>query len=98
MDQATKEVFDRIIEKDKDSLSEDERGFLMARRSYLNEEQRARYADMIEEHEANIGKEEVPLEEMNLKQLKAEAKKRDIDIKGLKTEDEIRDAIAEAGE
>lgn len=96
MDQITKETLETILAKDKDALSEEERQFLMARRSYLNDEQRERYADMIEAHEAGIGEEEVPLEEMNLKQLKAEAKKRGVDIKGLKTEEEILEAIQSA--
>jgi len=52
MDQKTQEVFDEILALDKDQLTEEQRQFLMARRSYLNEMQRKHYADLIEAHEA----------------------------------------------
>jgi len=51
MDKTTQEVFDSILALDKDTLTEEQRGFLMARRSYFNDEQRARYKDLIADHE-----------------------------------------------
>jgi hypothetical protein len=54
MDQKSKELFDAIIEMDQESLNEEQAGFLMARRGYMNDEQRKRYAKMIEKHEAGL--------------------------------------------
>jgi len=54
MDTQSKELFDSLVAMDKESLTEDQKAFLMARRPYFNDEQRKRYADMIEEHEAGI--------------------------------------------
>lgn len=101
MDKASQELFDQIIAMDKEALSTEQIGFLMARRSYLNDEQRKRYADMIKLHEKgellpSPEGQKVALGDMNLKQLKAEAKKREVDISGLKTEKEIIKAIEDA--
>lgn len=101
MDLQSKETLEIILQKDKASLTTEELGFLMARRSYLNEEQRAKYADLIKKHEAgSLFEDEAgdseDLSSMTLKQLKAVAKAEEVDIKGLKTESEIIDAINEA--
>lgn len=99
MDQLSKETLDIILSKDKDTLSSEELGFLMARRSYLNDEQRSRYADLIKKHEKGeliSSNEDTDLGSMTLKELKAVAKAEGVDIKGLKTESEIIDAINEA--
>ncbi len=58
MDEESKKMLEVIMSKSQEDLSTEERGFLMARRSYLNDEQKKRYADMIEEHEG--GKSEKP--------------------------------------
>jgi hypothetical protein len=95
MDTKSQELFDKIISMDQETLTDEQKGFLMARRDYMNDEQRKRYADMIELHE----KGElftVPLEKMSVAQLKAEAKKRKVSITGLKTAEEILSAIEEA--
>lgn len=100
-------MFDTILAKDKDSLSEGEVQFLMARRSYLNDEQRKRYADLITAHEkavksGKVGKSEDGLDEMKLPALKKLADKEEVDVKGLTTVPEIAAAIraarASAGE
>lgn len=84
MDIQSQEVFDTILKKDKDSLSMEEIGFLMARRSYLNDADRARYADLIKKHEKGelfpVKEEEEALGSMTLKQLKALAK--ELEVKG----------------
>jgi len=54
MDQETKDILEGILKMDKESLSEEQKSFLLARRSYLNDEQRKRYADLIEAHEAAV--------------------------------------------
>lgn len=97
MDTESQKMFDIIIAKDQDSLSEEEKGFLMARRGYFNDEQRKRYADMIKLHEAGkLFKAEKSLSEMSLAELKAEAKERGVDIKGLKNAKEILSAIEDS--
>lgn len=99
MDQQSQEILEVILGKDKDRLSTEELGFLMARRGYLNDEQRARYADLINKHEKGklfSSDEDTDLGSMTLKELKAVAKAEGVDIKGLKTEGEIIDAINEA--
>jgi hypothetical protein len=97
MDKESQKVFDQIVSMDQESLSDEQKGFLMARRSYMNDEQRKRYAGMIKLHEdGKLFVKEVALEDMDLKQLKAEAKKRKVSITGLKTEEEIIEALQEA--
>ena len=54
MEQDVKEVLESILAKDKAELDDQEKAFLLARRSYLNEEQRARYADLIKAHEDGL--------------------------------------------
>lgn len=54
MDQKTQEVLAEILKGDKDSLSTEQRDFLIARRSYLNDADRARFKDIIEAHEKSL--------------------------------------------
>lgn len=54
MDTQSKELFDSLVAMDKEALTTEQKAFLMARRPYFNDEQRKRYADLIEEHEAGI--------------------------------------------
>jgi hypothetical protein len=99
MDTQSKEMLEAILAKSKDSLSTEELGFLMARRSYLNDADTARYADLIKKHEKGelfSTSSEKDLGEMSLKELKAIAKDEEIDITGLKKESDIIDAINEA--
>ena len=51
MDKLSQEMFDSLIEMDKDSLSEEQLAFLMARRPYMNDVQRTRFAKEIKLHE-----------------------------------------------
>jgi len=52
MDAKSQELFNLIVSMDQETLTNEQKGFLMARRSYMNDEQRKRYADMIKLHEA----------------------------------------------
>tara|TARA_B100000508_G_scaffold138892_1_gene135840 strand:+ start:203 stop:505 length:303 start_codon:yes stop_codon:yes gene_type:complete len=47
LDTQSKETLEVILAKDKTSLTEDERRFLRARRSYLNDEQTERFAKIL---------------------------------------------------
>jgi len=80
MDTKSKETLDMILSMDKDTLTEDQLAFVMARRGYLNDEQRKRFADEIELHEEGklFNQPEKPVAEMSLKELKAKAKSLDI--------------------
>lgn len=99
MDTESQKVFDQLVQMDQETLSDDQKGFLMARRSYFNDEQKKRYAGMIKLHEeGKLLSTEVALEDMSLAQLKAEAKKRKVSITGLKTAEEILEAIQESEE
>ena len=98
MDTQSQELFDRIISMDQELLTADQKGFLMARREYFNDEQKKRYASMIEEHEANMGKpakgdEEVPLTKMTKKELLAKAKELEVEVEDSMTKEEIIEAI-----
>ncbi len=52
MDTQTQEMFDTIVAMDKDNLTKEQLGFLMARRDYMNDTLKARYASEIKLHEA----------------------------------------------
>lgn len=83
MDKESKALFDEIIAKDQESLTRPEAEFLMARRSYMNDADKKRYADMIKKHEAGelfpaeVGEGE-DLSKLPLKTLKAMAKEKGI--------------------
>ena len=98
MDQASKEMFDELIAMDQESLSDEQKGFLMARRSYFNDEQRKRYSKMIELHEAGklFGakeEDENDLSTLKLPALKKIAEAEGVDVKGLKSVAEFVKAI-----
>lgn len=95
MDLETQKQFDEIVAMDQNTLNDQQKGFLMARRSYLNDEQRKRYAEMIEEAE---GSEETEggLESLTVAKLKAVAKEEEIDVTGLTTKADLVEAITEA--
>lgn len=51
MDEKSKEILQAILEADKDTLSKEQLGFVMARRGYLNDEQKKRFEKEIKLHE-----------------------------------------------
>jgi len=97
MDTKTQEMFDELIAMDQEVLNDDQKRFLMARRSYFNDEQRKRYASMIKLHEDGElfeSKEDLSdLSTLSLKTLKKVAEEEGVDVKGLKSEKEFRKAI-----
>ena len=99
MNPEAKKLFDEIVAKDQDSLTRPEAEFLMARRGYMNDADKKRYADMIKKHEAGTlfpveeGAEE-DLSKLSLKQLKKIAKDKGVEgISKLKTAEELIEAI-----
>ena len=99
MDSESKALFEEIVKKDQDSLTRPEAEFLMARRSYMNDADRKRYADMIKKHEAGElfpeeASGEVDLSTLSLKQLKKIAKDKGVEgISKLKTAEDLIEAI-----
>ncbi len=101
MDKQSQEMFDAIVAMDQEVLNDEQKGFLMARRGYFNDEQRKRYADMIKLHESGKlfktkDEDESDLSTLSLKTLKKVAKDEDVDVKGLTSADEFRKAIQSA--
>lgn len=98
MDSKSQEIFDELLAMDKDSLSLEQKQFLMARRGYFNDEDKKRYADIIKLHEAGKLTEEVEEDEDDLKtlslaKLKKLATAEKVEVKGLKTVAEFARAI-----
>lgn len=98
MDETTKALFDEIIAMDQETLNDEQKGFLMARRGYFNDEQKKRYADMIKLHEAGKlfkkkEEDEDDLSTLSMASLKKVAKAEDVNINKLKSEKEIIKAI-----
>lgn len=89
MDEQSQAMFDQIVELDADAISQDQLAFLMARRSYMNAEQKKRWANEIDLHEeGKLFVADLPVAEMNLKQLKAKASELGLEVKkGAKLED-----------
>jgi hypothetical protein len=50
MDAKSKEMLDEILAKEPAAMTDADKGFLRARRSYLNEEQKAVYAEVLADH------------------------------------------------
>lgn len=98
MDAQSKEMLETILAKDKDSLSDGEVQFLMARRSYLNDEQKKRYADLIKLHEAGklSGTAGDGLDSMSVADLKALAESEGVELNGARAKAAIVAAIREA--
>ena len=101
MDQESKALFEEIVAKDQESLTRPEAEFLMARRSYMNDADKKRYADMIKKHEAGTlfpaeeGADE-DLSKLSLKQLKKIAKEKGVEgLSKMKTPEEVIEAINE---
>lgn len=98
MDSESQKIFDEILLKDQDSLSQEEVAFLMARRSYLNDEQRKRYADLISAHEkavksGTIGMSADGLDAMGVPDLRALAEKEGVELKGARSKAALMAAI-----
>lgn len=90
MDEKSKETLETILGMDKDTLSKEQLGFVMARRGYLNDEQKKRFDKEIKLHEkGELFKDEEEggegLEGMSMKLLTKKAK--DLKIKGIKDMD-----------
>lgn len=49
MDEQSQKVFDEIVAKEPNALTEADIGFLKARRSYLSEEQRSKFKEVLAE-------------------------------------------------
>lgn len=91
-------MFETILAKDQASLTDDEKGFLMARRSYMNDDQKKRYAEMIDLHEKGElfsapVEDENDLKSLSLARLKEIAKVENVEVKGLKSVAEFARAI-----
>lgn len=56
MDAKSQEMFDKIVVIDSEGLNDVERGFLLARRDYMNDAQRKMHSKMIDAHEASLKK------------------------------------------
>jgi len=54
MDESSKKRLEEIIAKDKNDLIQEDIDFLKARRSYLNDEQRVRFAEFLDEGEVKV--------------------------------------------
>lgn len=103
MDQKSQEMFDEILSLDQETLNDEQKGFLMARRGYFNDEQKKRYAEMIKLHEAgklfaSTEEDESDLTTLSLAKLKDIAKEEGVDVKGLKSAKEFAKAIKVARE
>jgi hypothetical protein len=46
------EMLEKILKMDKSMLNEEQIGFIRARQSYLNDEQRERFADILKDKQA----------------------------------------------
>lgn len=98
MDPKSQEIFDEIVAMDQEALNDDQKGFLMARRGYFNDEQKKRYADMIKAHEdgtlfKGTDEDENDLSTLKLPALKAIAEEEGVNVRGLKSVAEFRKAI-----
>lgn len=98
MDKTSQEQFDLLVVQEPESLSTEQLGFLMARRSYMNAEQKKRFANEIELHEEGklFPSADKPVSEMNLKELKAHAKALGLEVKKGAKEADILAMIEEA--
>lgn len=77
LDPKSKEILEDILSKDIAELVEEDKGFLCARVSYLNEEQRERYASILSPEP-----EEKPLAKMSKTELQAKATELELSTEG----------------
>lgn len=56
MDPLSQEMFNKLVVVDSEGLNESEKGFLLARRDYMNDAQRKMHSKMIDAHEASMKK------------------------------------------
>lgn len=93
MNPEAKEVLETILGKDKATLNQSEVEFLRARRDYLNDEQKKRFADVLEGGDAGP----TSLSDMTVAALKQLAADNEVDIAGLSKKDEIVAKLTDAG-
>jgi hypothetical protein len=97
MDEQSRKQFNEIVAKEPKALTEAEIVFLQARRSYLNEEQRAVFADVLPKEKGNkVPTEPKPLSELSDKELAKLAKSLNLDPKAYEDSATLIAAIEEA--
>ncbi len=89
-------VLNELVVKEPSLLNDNEKAFLRARSSYLNADQKVKFAEILKEVPVKSGDDGDGLEKISVKKLKALAAEKEIDIKGLKKADEIVEAIRQA--
>lgn len=92
MDPKSKEMLDEILAKEPAALTDSDKGFLRSRRSYLNEEQRTVYAEIL----ADVPDAPEDLSTMSLAKLKKLAKERELDFDKNTTQEELVALLSEA--
>lgn len=101
MNPDAKEMLENILAKDVSSLNGEERAFLFARRSYLNEEQAKRYSALFKEMGAKADGEDVDqgdgLDGLKKPELVALAEANDVDLSGASKNSDRIEALREAG-
>lgn len=92
MNPEAKEILDTILAKDQSSLTDEERGFLRARRAYLNDADTKRFADILDG-----SNDEKSLADLSVPALKKLAAEKEVDVKGLSKKDDLVAALIAAG-
>jgi len=91
MDPKSQETFDRIVSLDPESLTDQDRDFLRARRSYLTPAQEKAFAGVLDSE--GDAPSEKPLAKMNLAELTAKAKELGVEVAEGATKAEVKEAI-----
>lgn len=86
-------VLEKILAKDKSTLTGDEKAFLRARRSYLNDEQTKRFADVLDDSDETSS----PFDSLTLPALKKLAEENEVDLTGASKKPEVIAKLVEAG-
>ena len=92
MDVKSQEILEGILAKDKSSLNDEEVRFLRARRDYLNDEQRKRFAEILDGDDSGDG-----LDAMSVADLKALAEEKEVDLEGASKKADVIAKLREAG-
>lgn len=81
MDQESKKILDGILAKEVSALDENEKGFLRARRSYLSNADKERYADVLKVEETEEPEnEKVDYSKMTKAELEKVCAKRKLEV------------------
>lgn len=96
MDPKSKEIFDELVVKEPHELNEEQVAFLRARRSYLNADQKVKFASLLKDAD-NAPATSDGLEEMSVEELKAVAVEKGIDVKKLDAKAKLLKAIRKVG-